>query len=951
MANQPKNYKKFVATAATATLVASAIVPVASAASFSDIEDNTHADAIKALSDAGIIKGYEDGTFKPNAEISRGQTVKLLGRWLETKGYKVPGNWNTVQRFNDLPVNAADSELVKYAALVKDAGVFNGSNGNLNYSQPMQRQQMALVLVRAIKTVEGIDLIKEYKDAGYTSKIKDLDKAYSTENVEAITALEYAGITVVENFNPTSAITRGQFASFLNRTINYEAPVKELKVESVSAINAKQIQVTFSGEVDSLTALNPDNYKIQTNADAQPVALSSKDATAELELSDDGKVVTITTTTQINDAFKTGTTAIVAGTPFKFTVDGVTAKDGSEIEAKTFTISSDDKVAPSFLTASAKAKTTTTRVTLEFSEPVDVNGAIAYVGGQAATVAQGNTPTTVILTTAQALEANKEYDLTLLNFKDFAGNFLDKNPTNTKFTVSSDTVAPVVQDVKVVRDNLIEVTFDKAMDVSSFSGNARILDANGIVQGGSLGAAIKPGTGNKTVRLVTTLAVPFNENGTFTGTLVLGDGIKDSSGNTKSATSHNITLTKDTVKPTLEGASYVAPNGQYAGNTYANGAIVLKFSEEVSATNTPANYKIISSAGEEVTTPAISSVAVNGLNAKEVILTMSGNLPADTYTVRVANEAVQDLSTQQNKNVAAVTTVKVDGSSDTSKPTVALSTNAASAVVAATNQTSGSKIVLTMKDNVGLDLDTVQNVTNYLLNGKPLPSGSYITIAHNAGSNSSAATDIEVTLNIPEKSIVKDDNYTLNVNNIKDKAGNVANPFVQNNVALKDDISPELTKAEISSNGLLVLSFSEAVNGVAAGTGADFQFTINGTKVVVANNGNIATFADGTGTDTGKYVVTFKAAVDAGADGNAATTADNRLFINVDGSVDSSGNPTYTPGDILLLTGTTTAVGPVTALDVNMLTSLEVEVVNDTTVKDTSTLTNPIKKGTKIKVK
>ena len=36
MANQPKKYKKFVATAATATLVASAIVPVASAA-FTDV--------------------------------------------------------------------------------------------------------------------------------------------------------------------------------------------------------------------------------------------------------------------------------------------------------------------------------------------------------------------------------------------------------------------------------------------------------------------------------------------------------------------------------------------------------------------------------------------------------------------------------------------------------------------------------------------------------------------------------------------------------------------------------------------------------------------------------------------------------------------------------------------------------------------------------------------------
>ncbi|MED4543931.1 S-layer homology domain-containing protein, partial [Lysinibacillus sphaericus] len=138
MANQPKKYKKFVATAATATLVASAIVPVASAAGFSDVAGNDHEVAINALADAGIINGYADGSFKPNQTINRGQVVKLLGRYLEAQGQEIPADWNSKQRFNDLPVTA-EEELVKYAALAKDAGVFNGSNGNLNASQTMQR--------------------------------------------------------------------------------------------------------------------------------------------------------------------------------------------------------------------------------------------------------------------------------------------------------------------------------------------------------------------------------------------------------------------------------------------------------------------------------------------------------------------------------------------------------------------------------------------------------------------------------------------------------------------------------------------------------------------------------------------------------------------------------------------------------------------------------------------
>lgn len=258
MANQPKKYKKFVATAATATLVASAIVPVASAASFTDVTDtNSHKEAISNLVDAGIIKGYPDGTFKPDQFVSRGQVVKLLGRWLETEGYEIPTDWNTKQRFNDLPVTTADKELVQYAALAKDAGAFNGLNGNLNYSQNMARQQMAIVLYRAIKEIKDVDLVKEYKDAKFTSEISDLG-GLNTEQREAITALEYAELTKAATlpgkaFKPNDTITRAQFASFLDRTMKLEvtAPAKA----AVKAINNTTVEVTFDQEVDDVQAL------------------------------------------------------------------------------------------------------------------------------------------------------------------------------------------------------------------------------------------------------------------------------------------------------------------------------------------------------------------------------------------------------------------------------------------------------------------------------------------------------------------------------------------------------------------------------------------------------------------------------------------------------------------------------------------------------------------------
>ncbi len=712
------------------------------------------------------------------------------------------------------------------------------------------------------------------------------------------------------------------------------------KVVSVSAINAKQIQVVFNKAVERASATSKDNYLIQTNTDSQPVDLTSKDPGSQISLSDDAKTVTITTSQGIN-----ATLVINAGTPFVFVVQNVKDLTGSVVAKYTTTLVSDDKVAPTLLTAKAAAKTTTTKVTLEFNEPVDTTGAIAYIAGVAASVQDGTKPNEVVLTSGQALNANQSYELMLLNFKDFAGNFLNPNPTTVTFTVTSDTTAPVVQSVQVVRDNLIEVTFDKAMDVSTFSGNVRVLDLNGVEQGGTISATAKANTGNRTVRLALATVVPFNANGVFTGTLVLGDGIKDIVGNAKVASSHSITITKDTVRPTISAASYIQPGGQYAGNSYINGAIVVKFSEEVAYASSN-DVKLITSSGVDQSIKLdLTNKAINTNNPTEAIVPLTGGLASGTYVLRVGNDVVKDLSTQANTNVAATITLKVDPTSDKDKPVVDIGSIVA---VPASNQTSGTAISgIKMTDNAGLDLSTVVNVNNYLLNGKPLPAGSYITVQHNNGSNDLAATDVNVTINIPAQSIAKSGQYTLNITNIKDKAGNVADPKVVTGLSLVDDVSPELKGATISSNGLLVLEFTESVVSVtySAYVKQDFQFVINGVNIDPTKNENFTTFADGTGTDTGKYVVTFKVRVDAGADGNPNTTADNRLYIDVDGS------NSYNTGDILLQTGTTKTVGLEHDLDLNLLSSLQVIVANNLGVKDQSTLANPIKKGTTITVK
>ncbi|MGE8001544.1 S-layer homology domain-containing protein [Lysinibacillus sp. NPDC093190] len=276
-----QKYSKWVVGAASAALVASAIVPAASAASFSDIENTDHKDAILALADAKIVTGYPDGTFKPNAVVTRGNVTKFLGKWLVSENYEIPADYATEARFSDLPTTTPDKELLQYAALVKDAGVFKGSNNQLMHTNNMSREQMAVVLVRAIKTVYNVDLVADYKEADFESVITDLDKATATENREAIIALEYAGITNVKNvqqFNPKNSLTRGQFASFLNRAITNIGEEAPLTVKEVKVVDATTLDVTLSDDTKHTVKLEtalPENKETKVEFEIEGKSYSA----------------------------------------------------------------------------------------------------------------------------------------------------------------------------------------------------------------------------------------------------------------------------------------------------------------------------------------------------------------------------------------------------------------------------------------------------------------------------------------------------------------------------------------------------------------------------------------------------------------------------------------------------------------------------------------------------
>lgn len=254
MANQPKKYQKFVATAATATLVASAIVPVASAKSFTDTD--SLAEVTKAELDRAVELGLMSGIgneFQPYVYMNRGQVAKALAKYIAGQDdqtiaeyYETNELANNVKAFDDVPASTKDQELYQASLIVKHAGVFTGLNNKLSPASEISRQHMAKVLVNAF----GLEATDEEVE------IKDLDKAVA-EHRDNIVILAQNGVTLpVEGmFKPADSVKRIQMASFLVRAYDAVAETTPA-IDSVKSIDKDTVQVVLNTEVDAVKAEN-----------------------------------------------------------------------------------------------------------------------------------------------------------------------------------------------------------------------------------------------------------------------------------------------------------------------------------------------------------------------------------------------------------------------------------------------------------------------------------------------------------------------------------------------------------------------------------------------------------------------------------------------------------------------------------------------------------------------
>ena len=180
-------------------MLASLLVVPAGAASaattrFSDITDNYTATAVETLRLMGVLDGYGDGTFRPNAVLTRAQFCKMAVYAMD--GSSELGRYSTVTIFPDVKPSLWAASYINMAA---KKGVIAGfADGKFKPNQTVTTGQAVTILMRGLG----------YKDENMGGV---WPQGYMAE-AQTCGLLKSTGIT-----SAYSALTRGQAAKlFLN---------------------------------------------------------------------------------------------------------------------------------------------------------------------------------------------------------------------------------------------------------------------------------------------------------------------------------------------------------------------------------------------------------------------------------------------------------------------------------------------------------------------------------------------------------------------------------------------------------------------------------------------------------------------------------------------------------------------------------------------------------------
>ena len=239
------NLKRILAGALAVACVSSVNVFAAGTTSktgFSDVNESTaEGQAIVKMYEAGYIKGYEDGTFKPDGNITRAELTRIFN---QVFGYKADEEkLKTVKNFADN--NENDAWYYNDVRIAQSNGYINGFGDNtFRPKDNFTRQQTCVVLAQAAK------LPTEVKD---DIKITDEVSQWAESYVKRAISAGAFSLEKNETFRATDNITRGEVCLALAKYIgtNNSETSTEVTTKTEVVTNAKGETVTETTTTDS----------------------------------------------------------------------------------------------------------------------------------------------------------------------------------------------------------------------------------------------------------------------------------------------------------------------------------------------------------------------------------------------------------------------------------------------------------------------------------------------------------------------------------------------------------------------------------------------------------------------------------------------------------------------------------------------------------------------------
>lgn len=165
---------------------------------------------MRDIIDRGIMQGYDEGEYRPDEEVTRGQFATLLSRALE-----LPAGTSS---FPDVPQT---SKLFAGINSASKAGIINGyGDGRFGMNDPITRDQIAKMIDNALLVylkVERNEAILGFSDV---SEIGPIFKEAVARTVYDEIVKGFPNEDGTFKFAPKETATRAQAAAFISRMIH-----------------------------------------------------------------------------------------------------------------------------------------------------------------------------------------------------------------------------------------------------------------------------------------------------------------------------------------------------------------------------------------------------------------------------------------------------------------------------------------------------------------------------------------------------------------------------------------------------------------------------------------------------------------------------------------------------------------------------------------------------------